>query len=177
MENKVVLSAVLTVFTAAAGLGFALPANAASQPLQSPIVEKGTVDQDQGKQCPSHQRGHQGPRGAFPIIKGSAQILQMDRGSLIEELKTGKTIAEVAKSKNVDPAVLTEKLKAEMTGRIDLATADGKISKDKATAIKEHLDQRISEVINQKFDAILKDHPPLSENHESSAEKPSVVHS
>ncbi len=173
MKNKVVLSTVLSVFTAVASLGFTLPAYAAGESLQgqnvkqdqSPAVDKETISQE--KQCPAHHGKHHGSKGVYPIIKGSAKLLDMDKDALLQELKAGKTIAEIAKSKNMEPAALSEKLKAEITNKLDLAVIDGKMEQEKASTIKENLDKKINEVINQKFDETLKDHPPLPKEGEN----------
>ena len=80
-----------------------------------------------------------------------AGILGMDAKVLGQELKSGKTLAKIAADKGIDIKTLTQKLEALFNDKIDKALANGKLTKDKATAMKAKTSQKVASAINEPW--------------------------
>ncbi len=80
-----------------------------------------------------------------------AGILGMDANALGQELKSGKTLAQIAAAKGMDVNTLTEKLQASFNDRIDKAVANGKLTADKAVAMKAKTASKATSVINKSW--------------------------
>lgn len=89
-------------------------------------------------------------QGGFALIEEAAKILDMDVEQLKKQLAEGKSIAEVASGKGVSEAVLTEKLLAARTARLEEAANAGKITQERADTIKTKLQSHIGTKLNQK---------------------------
>lgn len=87
------------------------------------------------------------PKGGAAI----AQILGLDSQSFGQELKSGKTLAQIAAAKGIDANTLTQKLQSALNDRIDKAVASGKLTADKAEQIKAKEDSEIIQKINQPW--------------------------
>jgi len=73
-----------------------------------------------------------------------ATILGMTKDSLFNELKNGKTIADLIKSKNILESDFKNKLISMQTAKIDKLLQEGKITKDQADKMKEAIKTKIS---------------------------------
>lgn len=93
---------------------------------------------------PSAQHDHKG--GA-----AIAQIIGMDSKSLGQELKSGKTLAQIAAAKGIDANTLKQKLQSALNDRLDKAVASGKLTGDKAAQIKAKEASEIANKINQPW--------------------------
>ena len=80
-----------------------------------------------------------------------AGILGMDANALDQELKSGKTLAQIAAAKGMDANTLTAKLQAAFNDRIDKAVANGKLTADKAITMKAKTAAKAASVINKSW--------------------------
>lgn len=80
-----------------------------------------------------------------------AGILGMGANALGQELKSGKTLAQIATAKGMDAKTLTEKLQATFDDRIDKAVANGKLTADKAVTMKAKTAAKAASVINKSW--------------------------
>ena len=69
-------------------------------------------------------------------LEAAAKKLGMTTQDLTKELRGGKTLADVAKEKNVSTDDLKAAMVAAVNAQIDKAVADGKLTKDQADKIK-----------------------------------------
>lgn len=80
-----------------------------------------------------------------------AGILGMDANTLGQELKSGKTLAQIAAAKGMDAKTLTEKLQTAFNDRIDKAVANGKLTADKAVTMKAKTAAKAASAINKSW--------------------------
>jgi hypothetical protein len=69
-------------------------------------------------------------------VKTSADTIGIQPKDLVTELRSGKSIAQVATEHNVDPQKVIDALVAKADARIDQAVKDGKLTQDKANTLK-----------------------------------------
>ncbi len=84
-------------------------------------------------------------RAAAVIVK----TIGIDRSTFRDELRSGKTIAEIATAHNVQPQTVIDALVTAVDKRVDRAVDNGRISTDRAAKIKERLATRITRVVNE----------------------------
>jgi hypothetical protein len=89
-------------------------------------------------------------KGGFALVEEAAKILNMDEEQLKKQLTEGKSIVEVAADKGVSEAVLTEKLLAARSAKLEEAVKAGKITQERADTIKTTLQSHIGSKLNQK---------------------------
>jgi hypothetical protein len=93
----------------------------------------------------ARRRLHRLLRGAAGVV---TETIGIDRPTLRQELRSGKTIADVANEHNVDPQTVVDALVAAATKRLDAAVAAGRISSDRASKIEQRLPDRITKLVN-----------------------------
>jgi hypothetical protein len=98
------------------------------------------------------ERGNQIHRAGkgFPLLDESASILGTDRQSLEKSLKANKSIVDVAKEKGISEADLTSKLLMLRKGKIEEAVKNGKLDAVRADRIKQHMEEHLKFMLNQK---------------------------
>ncbi|MEP6871918.1 MAG: hypothetical protein ABI939_08730 [Anaerolineaceae bacterium] len=79
-------------------------------------------------------------------LKTVADTLGMEPKALIDQLKTGKTIAEVAGDKT---GAVTQALTTQANAAIDKAVADGRLPADKAAEAKTKAAEHITKFVNE----------------------------
>ena len=79
----------------------------------------------------------------------AAQTIGIDRSQLISELRSGKTIADVARGHNVDPKTVVDALVKAATDRIQAAEQAGKIDAARAKSLEQNVNGRIEKLVNQ----------------------------
>lgn len=126
------------------------------------LVKQGTITQAQEdaildalKEKAASFEGERGPRGfgrGFGVLRDGmdavAGALGITPEQLRDELKDGKSIAEVAKAHNVDIAAVTKALTDKANERIDKAVADGHLTESQATKLRERLDDMVSRMLD-----------------------------
>jgi polyhydroxyalkanoate synthesis regulator phasin len=95
-----------------------------------------------------HRHGDFGHRRGFARLETAASHLGMSQEELREELREGKTLAEIAREQGKTAAGLVQLLVAVQTKRIDEAVDDGRITEEQATELKEGLDERMHALVD-----------------------------
>jgi hypothetical protein len=103
-----------------------------------------------GKLAPPHDGMRRGRPGHFAGagLEVAAGALGIEESALRDELHEGKTIADVAKEKNVDIQTVIDALVADATEKIDEAVAAGRLPQDRADEMKAHLEERVTAMVN-----------------------------
>jgi hypothetical protein len=83
-----------------------------------------------------------GRRGAGPIAD-LAKALGLTERQLFTRLRSGKTIAEIAKAQGKDLADVKATLKAAEKKRLDAAVKAGRLTQKQADEILSHIDERL----------------------------------
>jgi hypothetical protein len=86
-------------------------------------------------------------RGAEAAVV--AKAIGISEADLRDQLRSGKTIADVAKAKGVDVQKVIDALVADISHRIDQAVTDNHITADRAASIKQGLTDRITKLVNE----------------------------
>jgi hypothetical protein len=101
---------------------------------------------------PGRPGGPGGPgRGGFSL-QSAAQALNISEDQLRQEL-SGKTLTDVARAHNVDPAAVANALKTAAATRIDQDVAAGRLTADQATQAKQQANSRIDRQMTQQAPA------------------------
>ncbi len=128
-----------SIATAAAGLALftgtlAIAGTAYAQSERAPAPPAGQGEH-LGRRGPAH-------RLVSAVIKTAADTIGVEPRELLNQLRQGKSIAEVA----TEHAVV-----AKANERIDQAVADGKLSSERAAQIKEKLSERVTQLVQHTF--------------------------
>jgi len=84
------------------------------------------------------------------LYEQAAKTLNMDKEALMQELRGGKSLSDVAKAKNVKETDLKAALLKDQSARLDQAVQNGKLTADKAQAIKDKMGAFLDELIQRK---------------------------
>lgn len=149
--------------------------NQMTQHLDKAVVD-GKIAQDKADQMKSNmdERINKMINAKAPMQDGNHRmakfdhkellaLLKMDVDTLKTEMKSGKTLAEIAGEQGVSEQALKDVIKQQMTQRLDKAVENGKIPQDKAVAIKANMDERIDKMIHAK--------KPMHDEMKNKAEK------
>jgi hypothetical protein len=132
------------------------------------LVEDGTLTQDQADAVadalqearPDHFPGF-GPwsgRGPFAIggslLEEAADAIGIEVDDLLDAVRDGQTIAEVAEAEGVDPQTVIDAIVAQARERFDEAVADERLDQEDADEHLADLTARITEFVNEGFDAL-----------------------
>jgi len=119
------------------------------------LVGNGTISQDQAnavegavqskRQAAWAKRPHLGKK----LVEGIANDLGMAPKDLVAELHTGKSIADVATEKGVDPQKIVDDVVGAIDGKIDQRVAGKKLDQARADAMKQNLPQRVTDFVNR----------------------------
>lgn len=141
--------------TTAAGLALATGsvAMATLTPIGSAFAQDGTTQTAPAEgQAQGGRHGQLRPRIIKAAIKSAAEAIGIPAQDLATALKSGQSVADVARAHNVDPQVVVDKLVADATARIDQAVANGKLDQARADQIKAQLHGRVTSLVNRHFD-------------------------
>ena len=115
------------------------------------LVDKGTITQEQSDTIASTleatrpKGGLHGGRGMDPSVV--ATTLNMSESDLKTALET-KSIADIAKEKNVDVEKVIDALVKAQNGKLDQAVKDGKLTQSEADQRKAETKSRITDFVN-----------------------------
>jgi len=133
----------------------------------SSLVDDGTLTQDQADAVsnalkdahPDHLPGHfgaWGPRDGFvfgpSVLDDAAEAIGVDDDELLDALRDGETIAELAKEKGVDPQDVIDAMVAAVQHRLDAAVDDGDLDQAAADQRLAEATERITEFVNEGFE-------------------------
>ena len=97
-------------------------------------------------------RGFGGPRFglglSFKSAEGAAKYLGITTAQLHEQLRDGKSLADIAKANNKSVDGLKAAIKDAATKRLDQAVKDGKLTQTQRDEMAAELDERIDDIVN-----------------------------
>ena len=120
------------------------------------LVKDGTITQAQAdkvattldEKLPERRFGGHGVRiGA--ALDEVASIIGITPDELRTQLRSGKTLAEIAKTKNISQAMLVDKLVAAAKTRLAAEVKAGRLTQARADAIAKKLSARITEMVTR----------------------------
>jgi ribosomal protein S20 len=83
------------------------------------------------------------------LMQSAASTIGLELSVLIEQVRAGQTIAEVAAAKGVAPQTVIDNAVAAANAQIDEAEANGTISAEKAAALKARAAAGVARVVNE----------------------------
>lgn len=92
--------------------------------------------------------GMRGQGGSFATI---AKALGMNETDLLTELRSGKSVADVAKEKNVDLSKVVDAIVAERTDQLKQAVTNGRITQQQADAMIAKMKTDLPTTLSNKF--------------------------
>jgi ribosomal protein S20 len=90
-----------------------------------------------------------GPRGKGPKLEAAAEALGVSTDELREQLRDGKTIAQVAEDRDVDKQEVIDAMVADAREHLDQAVQDGKLTAEQANERKANLEERITTLVDE----------------------------
>ena len=142
----------LAIASGAVALGALGPVTAFAQSGTNPSTPAATQPAegaDAGTGARRHPLRH---KLAKAVVKDAADTIGIPAKDLLEALKGGQSIAQVAAAHGIDPQAVIDDLTADATARIDQAVADGKLTAERAATMKEKLPERVTTIVNRHFD-------------------------
>ncbi|TBL81362.1 hypothetical protein [Paenibacillus thalictri] len=107
-----------------------------------------------GKGFPGAGGPQRGPGGhgfaGGGTLKEAATILGSDEKTIMEAIKSGKTLAQIAQDKGITEDDFLQKLVAAETASLDKAVTDGKLKQEQADKMKTGLSDRLKKEIENK---------------------------
>ncbi len=169
-----VLTAVLNPIGAASALVGASSSTVGShesvlQQALDTLVGKGTITKSQAdavknqvhsleqQRAKSFGENHPFPAFGGPMGMPHGALEQLfsklgsDPKALFDELKSGKTLADIAKEKGIDVASMKSQVIAEATKGIDTAVKNGWMTAAQAADLKAKLPGQIDDLLNRKW--------------------------
>ena len=98
-------------------------------------------------------RGHaHGPATRFAKLEAAASYLGVDRAELRQALRSGKSLADVARQNGKSVDGLVAALTKEATERLDAAVAAGRLTDAQRDELSSRLEERIRSFVNRTFE-------------------------
>ena len=85
---------------------------------------------------------------SFESAEGAAKYLGITTAQLRDQLRDGKSLADVAKANNKSVDGLKAAIKESATKRLDDAVKDGKLTQTQRDEMAARLDERIDDIVN-----------------------------
>lgn len=120
----------------------------------APLLENETINQEQAdavvaalmEAVPEHPRG---PRGrARQGLVAAAGAIGVEPELLVDALRAGSTIAEVAAEHDVEVQAVIDAMVADASDRLKEAVADGRITEEQASERLANLTERVTDQVN-----------------------------
>lgn len=95
---------------------------------------------------------HPGLRRAVAAlaVKTAADTIHVDRKALVQELRSGKSIADVANEHNVSPATVANAIVDAAKQKLTTLQSNGKLTADQVQKIEQRLPQAVDKLVNAK---------------------------
>jgi polyhydroxyalkanoate synthesis regulator phasin len=113
--------------------------------------DEGSGMRGMGKGFISPKRGFMGPMGDSPLSL-AAEELDMTISDLRAELEDGKSIADVAEAKGVDPQVIADAYAAQLEENLAQVVENGKITQNQADWMLDQAKERVLDLLNNTFE-------------------------
>ncbi len=136
--------------------------------ILAPLVEDGTLTQEQADKVIDTLLAAKGGRGpgffggrrhghgpgfgrghGFGGMRDAAEALGMEPRELGEALRDGKTLADVAREKGVDPQKVIDALVADVSEHLDRAVESGRLTREEAGERLAKATERITQRVNE----------------------------
>ncbi|MDI3257128.1 MAG: hypothetical protein QJR01_05315 [Kyrpidia sp.] len=88
---------------------------------------------------------HARPGGG--ILGTAAQVLQVTPQELLQDLRSGQSIAQVAQSKGVSEQQVIDAIVQKLSASVDQRVQNGKLTQDKANQIKANLPDQVKKMV------------------------------
>lgn len=88
-------------------------------------------------------------RGALDV---AADTIHVDRSALVQELRSGKSIADVAREHHVDPQAVIDAIVDAAKQKLSTLQANGKLSADRLQKLEQRLPALAERFVNRKLD-------------------------
>lgn len=118
------------------------------------LVKDGTITQDQADKVAStlDSKLPQRPFGSHGMRIGAgldeaASIIGISEDELRTQLRSGKTLAEIAKARGMSQSTLVSKLVAAAKTRVAAAVKHGRLTQSQADQITKNLQSRITDMV------------------------------
>ena len=151
-RDRVIGALVLTGALVGGGVAGAVLGIPGISGAQSTTSEATTTSVSPNRGAMPHGERHFGRGPGFsPAAEGAvvAKAIGISETELRDQLRSGKTIAEVAKAKGVDVQKVIDALVADASRRIDQAVTDKHITAERAASIKAELKDHITRLVNE----------------------------
>jgi hypothetical protein len=154
--RTVITTATTAALLSTAGVAIAGASSSSSPPPVSPIpvssvaASTATPKADPAaKPANVHRRVRRHHRVRVFIRKVVLDTIGIDRPTLRSELRSGKTIGEIATAHNVEPSAVVDALVSATTTKLDAAVSAGKITPERAAKIEARLPARFTKLVNE----------------------------
>ena len=142
------------VIVALAAVALLAMAGTAAVAFAAPMLT-GQVPQSPGQQQTTTCGGATGNTGSYnpassPTVKSLAGKLGISADDLVGELKSGKSVADVSKEKNVDEQSLIDTLMAPRKDMMAIAVKYGYLTQDQANQALQNMSQAAKNQIESK---------------------------
>lgn len=149
-----------TIATAADGSSSSSSSSSTAQPPDQwvqdalgKLVDKGTITKAQATAVAqaleaARPAGGPGGRDGGPGLDVAAKALGIDAATLRTDLQSGKTIADVAKERNVDVQTVIAALVADMNSHLADAVSSGHLTQAQADDMKSRATERATALVN-----------------------------
>ncbi|HTK14765.1 MAG TPA: hypothetical protein VL769_00100 [Acidimicrobiia bacterium] len=148
------LRTLITTATTAALLstaGIAIAGATSSSSGSSPSVTASATapaTANAAKPAHAHRRARLRHRIRVFVRKVVLETIGIDRPTLRNELRGGKTIGEIATAHGVEPSAVIDALVTGATTKLDAAAGAGKITTERAQKIEAKLPARFTKLVN-----------------------------
>lgn len=82
------------------------------------------------------------------VVEAAAQVLEMPKEQLVEELKDGKSLAEVAEAQGMSVEAFSEALLGQIQAQLDDLVAEEKLTEEQAERIFQRTQENIDRIVN-----------------------------
>ncbi|MFC2037425.1 hypothetical protein ACFLYD_05580 [Chloroflexota bacterium] len=113
-------------------------------------LEEGVGPRGLGGGVMGPRLGFMGGREHAPISVAAEQ-LGMSQQDLLDELKDGKSIADVAREQGVDPQTIADAYLAQLAENLAKAVEDGKLTQKQADWMWEQAEGRVTDQLDQTW--------------------------
>ena len=101
------------------------------------------------RRAAAHGRGHRVRAVIGGILDAAANVMHVSRDVLVQELKQGKSIAQVASERGVSRDALKQGIVSAEKAKLDQAVANGKITQAQADKLLQGLTNRVDKIIDR----------------------------
>lgn len=145
-----IATATTTALLSTAGVAIAGASTSTSAPSSSTVAASTATPKAAAAAKPAHahRRARRHHRVRVFIRKIVLDTIGIDRPTLRSELRSGKTIGEIATHQRVEPSAVVNALVTGATTKLDAAASAGKITTERAQKIEAKLPARFTKLVN-----------------------------